>query len=175
MKMRITAEFVEKVMKEREHEEKTANLRKDSEEYLRALPYYKPRPEGGTTEEKPWTKDIILHNATIFVDSPYNMCHQGDITVETLKGIRERIKDHKVFIFWEHNPNKPICGPFDLTALNLRAQMAKPFGKASVTLEMADIILEGDKCIINYRNLSGLKENCERAGFNVEVNMEMWY
>ena len=167
--MEITAEFVEKVFEERKRLERTAHLIDDLESYLRALPYYKPRPEGGTTEEKPWTRDIILHNATVFVDSPFNMCHQGDITVGTLRGIRKRIKDHKVFIFWEHNPYKPMCGPFDLTALNPNAGMAKPFGRAPVPLEVTDIILEGDKCIINNIDFAGKKANCERAGFKVEI------
>ena len=150
------------------NKEKSAHLIEDLEEYLQALPYYKPRPEGGTTEEKPWSKEIILHNVTVFVDSPYNMCHQGDITVDTLQGIRKRIKNHRVFLFWEHNPYKPICGPFDATALNPIAKMAKPFGNASVPLVMADIILRGNECILN-NELTALKGKCELAGFKVHI------
>jgi len=165
--LEITADFVEKVFEEKRRMEENAHLFDDLELFLRALPYYKKIPEGGTTEEKPWIRDIVLHNATVFVDSPYNMCHQGDITVATLKGIRERIGDHKVFIFWEHNPHKPICGPFDLTALRPNAGMARPFGDKKI-LEMADIILEGEECIIKD---PFLKKNCERAGFKVHTRI----
>jgi hypothetical protein len=165
---KITEEFVEKILIERRQLESSASSINDLELYLHALPYYKPRPEGGTTEQKPWSRDIVLHNATVFVDNPYNMCHQGDITVETLRDIRERIGKHKVYIFWEHNPHKPLCGPFDLTALNPTAGMARPFGKSMIILEMADIILEGKECTINNEWV-GLKKNCERAGFKVYI------
>jgi len=153
---------------------KTTRFSGDLESFLRSLPYYKPRPEGGTTEEKPWSEDIVLHNVTVFVDSQYNMCHQGDITVDVLRGIRKRIKGHRVFLFWEHNPYKPICGPCDLTALNPFAEMAKPFGKRDVPLEMADMILEGDLCTINNYRLAGLAEKVARAGFRVETTDETW-
>ena len=165
---KITPDFVERVFEERKKLEENAHLIDDLELFLRALPYYKKRPEGGTTEEKPWTRDIILHNATVFVDSAYNMCHQGDITVETLRGIKKRIGSHKVFIFWEHNPYKPVCAPFDLTALRPNAGMARPFGDKKIILEMADIILEGEECIVKE---PFLKENCERAGFKVHVRI----
>jgi len=166
---RITADLVERVFEERRRIEENAHLIDDLELYLRALPYYKQRPEGGTTEEKPWTRDIILHNATVFVDSAYNMCHQGDVTVETLRGIKKRIGDHKVFIFWEHNRYKPICGPFDLTVLRQDAGIARPFGDEKMILEMADIVLEGEECIIKE---PALKKNCKRAGFKVSVRCE---
>lgn len=53
--------------------------------------------------------------------------------------------------------------------------MAEPFGKQVVLLEMADMIFEGDLCIINNLRLAGLAENVARAGFRAEIADKVWY
>jgi len=167
---KITKEFVKKVIEERKWKEEHAHLQRDLETYLSWLPYYKKRKDGGTTENpRCWGQEVVLFNATVFVDSPFNMVHQGDITVDTLIGIRKRLGKHSVYIFSEHNFHKPICGPWDLTALKPTG-MAKPFGKKEIHLDFADIIIKPPgKCIITSTRVN--PDKCKAAGFKVEVNL----
>jgi hypothetical protein len=166
---KITPEDLERIMTERRIIEAAALEGKafpDLVQWLHALPYYKPG--NGKKENHTFHEDLVLFNATVFVDDPFTMPHQGDITTDTIRGIKSRLGQHTVYIFWEHNDCKPMCGPFDLTALNPMAGMAKPFGDRTIQLRMADIIIKGDRAIIN-ENVNDLP--FKKAGFNVEQRL----
>jgi len=114
--------------------------------------------------------DQIMWNMTFFMDNKFEMVHQGDVNSGMLKGVRERIKGHNLYVFREHNPYKPICGPFDGTALRFDKGMAKPLGKENVPLYYADIVLkENGTAILQYsfRKPTSLGETLEKIGWKV--------
>jgi len=171
MKMSITADDVERAFRRQKERERRALAGEieDLELHLQGLPYYKPCPDGiETSRTRPSCgTDTALHNATIFVDSPYNVPHQGDITIDTLREIKDRIGGHKVFIFAENNRNRPMSGPFDLTALRPMVGASRPWGKEKTKLENADIILEDARCEIKEEFTN--RAYCKEAGFKTKV------
>jgi hypothetical protein len=135
------------------------------EEFLKNEPYYKILEGGKTTEQ--CNGDVVLFNATVFVDGQFNMLHQGDIEIGTLRVICRLIGKHKVYIFAESNEHKPMCGSFDLTALRPGAGMAKPFGKAEIPLEFADIIVTEDSVIAVWQVVDFIEKKLQVTGFQV--------
>src|SRR5271157_4369063 len=84
----------------------------DLKTWLEWLPYYKPGD--GQPECHHFCKEIVIFNSTVRLDYGYHAHHQGDIAVETLKGIKERIGNSVVFIHWEHNRRDlPWNKPYD--------------------------------------------------------------
>jgi hypothetical protein len=160
--------MVEEKRKERKLKRESTDLR----EYMDSFPW--ALRESGIDIGGP-NNLTILFNMTFFIGSKYDIGHQGDINLEMIGGIRERMEslkdEEKIYLFSEHNPEKPICGPFDGTSLPFNKGMARPFGKEDIPLDRADIILEqnGD-ATINYTfwKPESTGKYLEDAGWNVE-------
>jgi hypothetical protein len=132
------------------------------EMYLRCLPRYKKGD--GMSECRYCCAESVLLNATVYLDYAYDPIHQGDITIDTLKGIRKRIGYHVVFIFWECNRRHL---PFE-----------RPYGQEATTEEekaafrWADLILVGDRATINIQDV--LKEKIQEVGFKNIIERNYW-
>jgi len=157
---KITAEDVKRVMEMRKEEMVTNRTSPDLRKYLASHDWYVQNP--------------LWFNMTFFVGSKYEMVHQGDMNLEMLRGIKQRIKqaNENVYIFGEHNDYKPMCGPWDGTALRFDKGMAKPLGNEDIPLNRADIVLQPRGiATLNYDLWipDACKKWLEEAGWNVEL------
>jgi hypothetical protein len=134
----------------------------DLETYLQYLPHYKWGD--GMPECQHSCDTSILLNATVYADYAYDWLHQGDISIDTLRGIRKRMGNHVVFIFWE-------CNRHHLT-FDRPYQAKATTEEEKAAFRRADIILVGDRAIINTQAV--LRKQLKKAGFKAITEHYEW-
>lgn len=160
---KITKDDVRRILEEDEIKKREGMKSEDLEEWLSSHSW-----ELRNSTDQP----TIMFNLTYFLDSEYNMVHQGDLNVEMLSGIRDRIGSHTVYIFKEHSEYRPMCGVLDGTALRPNSGLAKPLGNKAILLKYSDIVLDKTgEATLRYDYLAEgtvFDKYFERAGWKVK-------